>query len=74
MTTRPDPDPDEIRSEEDLADALGESFLIGEWSDVDSVSSFADAGLLTRDAGVVVRFANGAEFQIRIVQSRPATR
>lgn len=74
MTTIHPTDPDEIRSEEDLVEAIAEEFLTGEWAGVDFVSSFADAGLLTRDAGVVVRLANGAEFQIRIVQSREATR
>ena len=29
--------------------------------------------MLTRDAGLVVRTADGAEFQITIVQSRPGT-
>ena len=32
--------------------------------------TFRDAGLLTDNAGVVIRLANGAEFQITIVQSR----
>lgn len=32
--------------------------------------TFRDAGLLTDNAGVVLRLANGAEFQITIVQSR----
>ena len=32
--------------------------------------TFRDAGVLTGDAGVVIRLADGAEFQITIVQSR----
>jgi len=32
--------------------------------------SFRRAGLLTRDAGVVITLADGAEFQISVVQSR----
>ena len=38
------------------------------------IRSFADAGILTRNAGLVVRLANGAEFQVTIVQSAEATR
>ena len=34
------------------------------------VRSFSDAGLLTRDAGLVLRLKDGTEFQISIVQSR----
>jgi len=34
------------------------------------VRSFGDAGLLTRDAGLVLRLKDGTEFQISIVQSR----
>lgn len=34
-----------------------------------SVQSFADAGVLTNDAGLVVRMADGSEFQLTIVQS-----
>lgn len=36
----------------------------------DGVRLYADAGLLTRDAGVVVRLENGAEFQLTVVRSR----
>lgn len=36
------------------------------------VTSFEAGGYLTRDAGVVVRMADGSEFQITIVQSRNA--
>ena len=38
-------------------------------SDVASVRTFADAGLLTRDRGLVLRFANGLEVQLTIVRS-----
>lgn len=36
------------------------------------VQTFADAGLLTRDAGIVLAAAGGAEFQISIVRSARA--
>jgi hypothetical protein len=37
--------------------------------DVQTVGTFASAGVLTYDKGVVVRFEDGSEFQITIVQS-----
>jgi len=33
-------------------------------------SSFAQAGLLTHDEGVVVKMGDGSEFQITVVQSK----
>ncbi len=35
-----------------------------------SAVSFADAGYMTDDSGFVVRFADGAEFQVTVVQSK----
>lgn len=37
---------------------------------VRSVGSFESEGLLTRDAGVVLRLADGSEYQLTIVCSR----
>ena len=37
---------------------------------IEQVLSFDNVGLMTRDSGLVVRLANGDEFQITIVQSR----
>jgi len=34
------------------------------------VYSYEEAGLLTRDEGLVLKLANGNEFQITIVQSK----
>ena len=34
------------------------------------VVTYADAGVLTRDAGLIVRTAAGDEFQVTIVQTR----
>lgn len=34
--------------------------------------NFIDTGLLTRDAGVLLKMEDGSEFQITIVQSRRA--
>lgn len=33
-------------------------------------STFAEAGVMTRNAGLVLRFADGSEFQVTLVQSR----
>ena len=38
---------------------------------VSSVATFEEAGLLTRNRGVVLRMEDGSEFQITIVQSAP---
>lgn len=35
-----------------------------------TLASFARAGLLTGDAGIVITLADGAEFQVSVVQSR----
>lgn len=35
-----------------------------------SITSFADAGVLTRNAGLVLRLDDGSEFQVTVVQSR----
>ena len=37
-----------------------------------SVTTFEDAGVLTKNRGLVVRMADGSEFQVDIVQSRAA--
>ena len=38
--------------------------------EVARTSSFGDAGVLTTNAGLVVRMSDGAEFQVTVVQSR----
>jgi len=48
--------------------------LTGERDDeeplLDEVLGYEDAGLLTRDHGVVLRFRDGGEFQVTVVRSR----
>lgn len=41
--------------------------------EVKSARSFSDMGVLTYNNGLVVRFDNGDEFQITIVQSKYGT-
>ena len=45
-------------------------FEFAEFAALTEACEFADRGLLTRDAGVVVNFADGSEFQVTIVRSR----
>ena len=48
-------------------DRLG---LLDSFDDIESVRTFEEAGVLTRNAGLVYRLDDGSEFQITIVQSR----
>jgi len=41
---------------------------------IESVEDFVQAGVLTADRGLVVRFEDGSEFQVTLVQSRGARR
>ena len=62
---------DEIEGDNDditLADIARD--LVDDIEGMTSAVSFADAALLTRSAGVVIRTQDGAEFQASIVQSR----
>jgi len=38
-------------------------------SEIESVLSFKDVGLLTTNKGLIVRLSNGDEFQLTVVQS-----
>lgn len=49
------------------AGALGEPQLDGA-----KVGTFADAGVITNNDGVVVTLANGSEFHVTVVQSKGA--
>ena len=61
--------------EEAIQEALEEhdenhADLHGEPAVFARIVSYADAGVLTRDAGLVIRTAQGDEFQVTIVQTR----
>ena len=47
--------------------------LLYENEEVKRILTFEEAGLLTRNKGLVVRFENGDEFQLTIVQSEYGT-
>ena len=54
-----------------LAEAIEELLdLLDGDEEVARTSSFGDAGVLTTNAGLVVRMSDGAEFQVTVVQSR----
>lgn len=64
---------DVVVSAEELADQLVDALCGDERIDISTVRSvrtFAAAGLLTTDPGVVIRFRDGEEFQLTIVQSK----
>lgn len=58
-------------SEMDAAD-LAHAGLDREFADLNgaSVRSYQDAGILTSDAGFVLRLDDGTEYQITVVRSR----
>jgi hypothetical protein len=59
--------------EGDLQSVLqGDDFdgLFVEAKGVENVATFEQAGVLTRNKGLVVRMNDGSEFQITIVQSK----
>lgn len=55
-----------------MMDALSGSTLEAEMTEaaVEKVRTFSDAGLLTRDAGIVLTLDDGSEFQLTVVRSR----
>lgn len=46
-----------------------DQLLDGAFEDLVSGRTYADAGVMTRNDGLVLRFRNGDEFQIQVVQS-----
>ncbi len=58
---------------EQVREAAGDDDAFGEiaasFGGIEGVASFRDAGVMTRDRGVVLRCADGSEFQITIVRS-----
>ena len=65
---------EEGMTETEVADSI-QALLYGERLDCTlldnaSVSTFRDAGVLTHNEGLVIRTADGSEFQLTIVRSR----
>jgi hypothetical protein len=62
---------DEVEGEDDdIALAEIARDMVSDLDDLASVTTFERAGLLTNNAGIVLRFGDGSVFQISIVQSR----
>ncbi|MBX3316436.1 MAG: hypothetical protein KF902_06175 [Phycisphaeraceae bacterium] len=62
---------EEIEGEDDdIALAEIARDMASDLDDLASVTTFDHAGLLTTNAGIVLRFGDGSVFQISIVQSR----
>ena len=62
---------DEMEGDDDdiaLADLARD--MVAEIEGITTVATFEDAALLTGNAGLVIRTADGSEFQITIVKSR----
>lgn len=67
LSNRPAPDDEHDEAEAWKDDMDGD----GAFAEC-AITSYADGGYLTRDAGLVLRLADGSEFQITIVQTRHA--
>ena len=66
-------------NEREIAQVIGDALLMAERNDEDGdleglvgveLDEFKSAGILTRDAGLVIRLKDGSEFQITVVRSR----
>lgn len=55
-----------------ITEAIENASEEGSCEPVRRISSYEEAGVMTRNAGVVVRMEDGSEFQVTIVQSRGA--
>lgn len=62
---------DEVTSEEGMEEALTLALEVAYEGGASSRTN-EEAGLMTRNKGIVVTLDNGAEFQVTIVQSRLA--
>jgi len=60
-----------MTTEQDFTSALHELFGGEDINlDIKSVRTFEDAGLLTRNSGLVVTLRDGSQFEVTIVKSR----
>jgi len=68
-----------IETEDDMAQAIEDALRAaderaqdedGDEETIRSIVTFADAGVLTSNSGLVVRMVDGSEYQITVVRSR----
>ncbi len=57
-------------SEKEMAMALSEALYENEELEINNVRTFEEAGMLTRDAGLIIKLLDGSEFQVSIVRRR----
>lgn len=55
-------------SEKEMAMALSEALYENEELEINNVRTFEEAGMLTRDAGLIIKLLDGSEFQVSIVR------
>lgn len=55
-------------SEKEMAMMLSD--VLSEDDEINDVRTFEDAGVLTRDAGLIINLPDGSEFQVTIVRRR----
>lgn len=55
-------------SEKEMAMALSEALYENEDFEINNVRTFEEAGMLTRDAGLIIKLLDGSEFQVTIVR------
>ncbi len=55
-------------SEKEMAMALSEALSENEELEINNVRTFEEAGMLTRDAGLIIKLLDGSEFQVSIVR------
>ena len=67
-----------IETEDDMVQAISDALEAaderaqddGEPAAIRSLLTFDDAGLMTQNSGLVVRLADGSEYQVTVVRSR----
>lgn len=57
-------------SEKEMAMVLSEALSESEELEINNVRTFEEAGMLTRDAGLIIKLLDGSEFQVSIVRRR----
>ncbi len=55
-------------TEENVADQIYE--MLEGIEEITGIRTFKDAGLMTRENGLVIRYDDGTEFQVSVVQSK----
>ncbi len=61
---------DSSKFAERIAEALYLQDDENEAGEIDNILTFAEAGVMTADQGLVVKMTDGSEFQVTVVQSR----